>query len=465
MKKCCDLDAERAVLASVLLEPEAINEAIGLDPQAFFDNKHKAIFEAMSLLHERGEAIDLLTLSDSLKTTGRLESVGGVDNLMAISSSIGSATNLEEWCNILRVMLCRRDTVKACNSAMIKAQELHSPILETCSDIEKTIHDAAAKSISQANKTAGEVIQNAVTSIQVAHQEIQAGRESPERVFYRVDYVDNFIKVKRKTLHAYVGKTGMGKTALEIQCFVAQIFAGRPVVLGCTESPAEEIVTRMLAYVAGVPFWEAVEPSSNAIVGKLYNASKRLAQFKDNFIVWGEDDFQSDIDKFCYLVTSAWRKWNALDMWWFDHFADAEMPESKDTSDKFAGVRQVMRSFKRLAIKTNSAGTILTQYNKDADDIPNPGLKYITGSSHFVRPCQLITALSNPDSKPGQDQKEIERVKWYALKGRFTGRGAINLSFNGAQGKFYRELNSSESFGDNGSYGHRYGKDDERENI
>jgi replicative DNA helicase len=242
-----------------------------------------------------------------------------------------------------------------------------------------------------------------------------------------------------------------------LQAFTAQALAGDHVVYGCTESSAEEIMTRMTAQLAGVSMEEALEPTSALIVQRLQEAAAKLARVKDNFIVWGEDDFESDINRFCYLVMSAWRKWGALDMFYLDHFADIDLPDSDESADKFKGVKDAVRALKRVAIKTNSAGTVLTQFNKDAEDIKRPGLKHITGSAHFTRPMRIVSILLNIDYKPGEERKDSERVEWYSVKTRFAKGWLRHLTFRGREGRFYREASE---YGDNGDYTHKYRKED-----
>lgn len=67
------LDAERALLGALLLKPDAIHDvADTVHPDSFYAEKHRLVFEAMRELTERGEPIDILSLSERLTALGSL---------------------------------------------------------------------------------------------------------------------------------------------------------------------------------------------------------------------------------------------------------------------------------------------------------------------------------------------------------------------------------------------------------
>ena len=72
------LDVEEAVLGALLIEPNCVDEAMDeLSPSCFYSEKHRMIFEAMGSLNNEHVAIDLLSVSQKLKSQGNLEAVGG----------------------------------------------------------------------------------------------------------------------------------------------------------------------------------------------------------------------------------------------------------------------------------------------------------------------------------------------------------------------------------------------------
>src|SRR4028118_1101638 len=74
------LEAEPSVLGGILLSDRAMYGLVieeGLKPGDFYRDRHRAIYEAMLALYHDSEPIDVLTVSEHLRTAGRLEEAGG----------------------------------------------------------------------------------------------------------------------------------------------------------------------------------------------------------------------------------------------------------------------------------------------------------------------------------------------------------------------------------------------------
>src|SRR5713101_2042788 len=80
-----NLEAERALLGSVLLDNGALNVALGiLSKEDFFSEAHRVTFETMTGLSEKNRTIDLVTLSEELSREGLIEKVGGAAYLASL---------------------------------------------------------------------------------------------------------------------------------------------------------------------------------------------------------------------------------------------------------------------------------------------------------------------------------------------------------------------------------------------
>ena len=98
-----NLDAERSVLGGILLRNDTFNHAAGvIDAGDFYRDAHRRIFESMVELNERGDAIDLITLKESLTRTGELEDVGGVGYIARLLDGVPRATNVEHYAAIVK---------------------------------------------------------------------------------------------------------------------------------------------------------------------------------------------------------------------------------------------------------------------------------------------------------------------------------------------------------------------------
>ena len=94
------LDTEKALLGSLLLNADAVHEvADTVKPESFYAGQNRIVFDAMLALHEKGQPIDLITVSGKLKDLGQLADIGGstyLSELVGSSSSPGSAKHYAE---------------------------------------------------------------------------------------------------------------------------------------------------------------------------------------------------------------------------------------------------------------------------------------------------------------------------------------------------------------------------------
>ena len=92
------IDAERAILGAVLLDNSAIDAASEkLTPADFFHHHHQRIFSAMLAMRESEHAIDLITLTERLETSGELEAVGGAAYISSLMDGVPHISNVPHY--------------------------------------------------------------------------------------------------------------------------------------------------------------------------------------------------------------------------------------------------------------------------------------------------------------------------------------------------------------------------------
>ena len=108
------LDVEEAVIGALLIEPNCVDEAMEeLTPACFYDEKHRMIFQAMTALVNEHTSIDLLTVTQKLKSQGNLELVGGPVVLARLSQKVGAAAHVEYYIRILKQKCIQRELITA----------------------------------------------------------------------------------------------------------------------------------------------------------------------------------------------------------------------------------------------------------------------------------------------------------------------------------------------------------------
>lgn len=97
------LEAEQAVLGGLMLSPEAWDEVADVVTSSdFYKPAHKKIFSSLKELTQKGQSTDLIVVSNHLKTTNELNSVGGIPYLTEIIDSNHSVTYIREYASIIK---------------------------------------------------------------------------------------------------------------------------------------------------------------------------------------------------------------------------------------------------------------------------------------------------------------------------------------------------------------------------
>ncbi len=96
------LDAEMAVLGSMMIEAEALERAFNiLKAEHFYKSAHQKIYKAMAALSERGQAVDLITLTEELKKEGFLAEIGGERYLSELMGKVSTAAHVEHYAKMV----------------------------------------------------------------------------------------------------------------------------------------------------------------------------------------------------------------------------------------------------------------------------------------------------------------------------------------------------------------------------
>ena len=90
------VDLEVVVLGALMIDKKGVDEVIDiLSSDVFYKDQHKHIFEAIRILFEEGQPVDLLTVSEQLKKMAKLEASGGDFYLIQLTQKVASSAHIE----------------------------------------------------------------------------------------------------------------------------------------------------------------------------------------------------------------------------------------------------------------------------------------------------------------------------------------------------------------------------------
>jgi len=133
------LDSEMALLGSILLKPDTVNDIIEtITPEKFYSDRHKKIYEVMLELFSKTTPIDLISLSSRLKEKKLLEQVGGKSYLSELVETVPSAANIAHYADIVKKKYILRNLINA-------SEDISRLGYEEANDIEEILDTAERK--------------------------------------------------------------------------------------------------------------------------------------------------------------------------------------------------------------------------------------------------------------------------------------------------------------------------------
>ena len=109
------LDAEQAVIGSVLIDPASLDIVTGIiSSDDFYLEEHRSIYSAMQGMYLKSRSIDVVTLVDELVHQGVYDEAGGKEYIRLISESVPTASNVRDYANIVRDKSVLRALIAAC---------------------------------------------------------------------------------------------------------------------------------------------------------------------------------------------------------------------------------------------------------------------------------------------------------------------------------------------------------------
>ena len=111
-----DIQAEQAVLGSMLLDKDAVIDAIEvLKEDSFYREDNKMIFSAILSLYAKSEPIDLITVKNELTENGNFDKVGGLEYLSLLPDKVPTTTNVDRYIKIVEEKALTRKLIQTAN--------------------------------------------------------------------------------------------------------------------------------------------------------------------------------------------------------------------------------------------------------------------------------------------------------------------------------------------------------------
>ncbi|WLD93371.1 replicative DNA helicase [Alkalihalobacillus sp. AL-G] len=240
-----NIEAEQAVIGAVFLEPEALTSATELlMPEDFYRAAHQRIFTVMVDLSEKGEPIDLVTVTSELQDRRLLEEVGGVSYLSDLANSVPTAANIEYYGQIVEEKSLLRRLIRTATDIAANGYSREDEVDEILNEAEKNILEVAQRKNTGAFISIKDVLVQAYDNIEML-QNSKGDITGIPTGFAELDRMT--AGFQRNDLIIVAARPSVGKTAFALN--IAQNVATKTdenVAIFSLEMGAEQLVMRML---------------------------------------------------------------------------------------------------------------------------------------------------------------------------------------------------------------------------
>jgi replicative DNA helicase len=246
-----NLEAERAVLGAILLEPPMITRAIeAITADEFYKDGHRKIYGAMVRLFERSEPTDVLTVTEELKRAGQLEEVGGQAALATLMEEATVATQFAAYVFIVREKALLRQLIRVAREVVEQGFAEAEDVQTLLDRAEQMLFQLSERRLRRAAIPVREIVTPVTHYIETLYHR-KSAITGLATGFERLDEMT--AGLQRSDFVIIAGRPSMGKTAFALNVAQhASVRERRPALIFSLEMSKEQLVQRLLCAEARV---------------------------------------------------------------------------------------------------------------------------------------------------------------------------------------------------------------------
>jgi replicative DNA helicase len=452
-----DLDAERSVLSSLLLDPRAFHDvSLELRADDFYHPAHQTVYRAMLAVHEEGRPVDLITLSEQLNARKQLDQVGGTVFLAEIADFAATAANVAHHARIVRDKSVKRRLAAV-------ATEIVESSFEDAGTADELL-DFAESKIFDVSKAQSR------STFQSLHAEMPGTFDYVEAIMNRggelTGIPTGFRDLDQMTgglqageLIVIAARPSMGKTAFALNIARnAAVDHAKKVAVFSLEMTTRSLIIRLLSSEAAIDF-------SSLRKGFLpmtdYRRLQSAADKLTNAEIWIDDSGALDILE----IKAKSRRLHAehgLDLVVLDYLQLAHAEGRRDRKD--LEVAEISKGLKALAKELEMPVIALSQLNRGPEqrdpDKRRPMMGDLRESGAIEQDADVIAFIYR-DVVYNKDTEDPRLAEIIIEKQRNGPTGTVKLDFEGRFARFSnRSAHDADPAGPSGGFVGPSGGDD-----
>lgn len=248
-------DAEMALLGSIMLRPDTINEVMDfINHESFYSQKHRMIFKCMLELFAKATPIDLLSLSSLMRDKGYLDQVGGASYLTELVNTVPSAANIKHYAEIVQKKSTMRNLIECAEEITRYGYDEGTELAHILDAAEKKLFEVTNVSSAHRFIELKETLGEAWERLDRLHKSKDEMRGIPTGF---KDLDAKLAGFQKSDLIILAARPSIGKTSFALDIArQAAVLHNIPVGIFSLEMSSQQLVDRMLAAESRVDAWK-----------------------------------------------------------------------------------------------------------------------------------------------------------------------------------------------------------------
>lgn len=427
------LEAEQAVLGSILLEPSCITQVLILvKPEYFYLPQHRAIFTIMQEIDALGGKIDPLIVLEKLKNSKVYDDASGKQYLLTLSQIVPSTENVEAYSKIIREKYYVRSLINVSRDIINDASSSSEPADTILEVAEQKIYDIRQGRVTKGPSKIGDIIVNEV------YDKLQK-LSSPDKDKYKgfttgfTDLDKAITGLNRSDLLIIGARPAMGKTSLALNLARNTAMMGKKKVLFFSlEMTKEQLAQRVLSTEARV---ESTKMRTGNISGQEWANLATATALLSNCELYFDDTSNMTVSE----MKSRIRRLRDVDAVFVDYLQ--LMKSGSRVESRVQEVSEITRNLKLMAKDLNIPVVVLAQLARSTEGrgkSHRPQLADLRESGSIEQDADIVIMLyrdeyyaTEKDAVPDEDRPAVNEAEFIIAKNRHGPTTTVKVAWNG----------------------------------
>ncbi|HRI01862.1 MAG TPA: replicative DNA helicase [Saprospiraceae bacterium] len=428
-------DLEEAVLGSIMLDKNAINEALEvLRPESFYKPVHQKIFNAMMILFNQTQPIDILSVSEQLRKSKQLDEVGGLPFILELSNKVSSSANIGHYARIVSQKYLQRELIRVSTLVIKDAFEDTKDVFDMLDSAEQNLYAITDKNLRRGYESVGSLAYQAQKQLELLAQNTEQVVGIPSG-FPDLDKITS--GWQKSNLIIVAARPGMGKTSftLALARNAAMDFR-KPVALFSLEMNNLELVNRLISMEAEV---EGGKLRSGKLTDPEWTKIHSAIQSLSDAPIYIDDTPSLNV----FELRAKCRRLHqhhGVSLVIIDYLQLMTMGSNDKRGSREQEISSISRALKSLAKELNIPVIALSQLNRAAETqgSKRPQLSHLRESGAIEQDADMVLFIYRTDYYELDDKQEIPKgyTELIIAKHRNGAVGSVFMKFKNDFAKF-----------------------------